>query len=900
VHVRPTRIRLPLLAGLLTLAVCLVAGATAAAPAPAATAQLVRIGAAPVLPDGTQPLADIASSQSLRVTIALQPRNAAELTAYADAVADPTSPDYRHYLSTPAFAARFGPTTASIDAVRRALTQAGLTPGALAANHLSFDVVADAGTLEQAFHVDLAHVLLPTGKAALVDIEAPAVPAAVAPDIQAIVGLNGMATMHTSLERAPAARTTPSATRARAATAPRAAPSTQKASLNPRSATPATARRAHQTPTACSAASTTASAQGAYTTNQIADAYRFDGLYAAGDEGAGVTIGVYELEPNLTSDIAAYQACYGTDTSVTYQEVDGGAGTGAGSGEATLDIEQLIGLAPKAKLIVYQGPNSNSDAPGSGPYDIFAEMISQDQVQVISNSWGECEAMEGAADARAENTLFEEAAVQGQSVLSAAGDDGSEDCLGASGGVSSTALAVDDPGSQPFVTDVGGTSLTALGPPPTEVTWNSGGGSLSALGLADGYGAGGGGISSFWAMPGYQVDAPASLDVINANSTGTTCAAASGDCREVPDVSADADPNHGYVIYYNGNDSVQAPTGWQGTGGTSGAAPLWAAVFALADADSACAGTPIGFANPALYRAAAAGQTSYFNDVTSGDNDFSDAHHGLYPAGVGYDMATGLGSPSTTVLATELCQQSLRLTVAKRGTGFVSTHTTSASGATTTTGESLLGTPVSLLIHASAATGVSASVAVTGLPQGLSFDATTDTISGTPTKLGVDKVTVEAADADEAVRSDTFTWHIAEPPTVSHLKLTGLGAAAPVLSLRLTPGRDEAALSSARLTLPAGLTLAKRAKVVVRALAGNKVIRHTLTGAGRRITLAFTAPAGPVVLQFSAGALRSTRGLARSARVRVNAKLTVALALVDSAGESTALHGSLRSSAPPT
>ena len=99
--------------------------------------------------------------------------------------------------------------------------------------------------------------------------------------------------------------------------------------------------------------------------DQIASAYGFPALYRAGDQGAGQTVALYELEPNLTSDIAAYQACYGTGASVSYVPVDGGVGSGAGTGEAALDIENVIGLAPRANVIVYQGPNSNSGS-GSG------------------------------------------------------------------------------------------------------------------------------------------------------------------------------------------------------------------------------------------------------------------------------------------------------------------------------------------------------------------------------------------------------------------------------------------------------------------------------------------------------------------------------------------------------
>src|SRR6202035_913799 len=129
----------------------------------------------------------------------------------------------------------------------------------------------------------------------------------------------------------------------------------------------------------------------------------------AGDQGAGVTVAVYELEPNDPNDIAAYQSCYGTNASVSYFPVDGGAGTGSGSGEAALDIEDVIGLAPKANIVVYQGPNSNSGAPGAGPYDTYQKIITDNVAKVITTSWGQCEAMEGLGDATAEGMLFQEA-----------------------------------------------------------------------------------------------------------------------------------------------------------------------------------------------------------------------------------------------------------------------------------------------------------------------------------------------------------------------------------------------------------------------------------------------------------------------------------------------------------
>jgi len=197
-------------------------------------------------------------------------------------------------------------------------------------------------------------------------------------------------------------------------------------------------------------------------------------------------------------------------------------------------------------------------------------------------------------------------------------------------------LAVSDPASQPYVTAVGGTSLghgtQTLGPPPTEQAWND------ALYYSEG--AGGGGISATFAMPSYQQG----LGVVS-GSSGTPCAAASGDCREVPDVSADADPSSGYVVY----DTVNGH-GWNALGGTSGATPLWAAVLAVvASADGNTVG--YGALNPALYLLAQQSPGTYLNDVTSGNNDYNATAAGQYPAMVGYDMATGLGTPVASSLA---------------------------------------------------------------------------------------------------------------------------------------------------------------------------------------------------------------------------------------------------------
>jgi subtilase family serine protease len=573
------------------------ASASAAPIAASHTARpAARVGERPSVPTGAKAIGVLPAATRLQATVTLEPRSPAALSAYATAVSTPGTALYRSYLTTSQFAARFGPSASTIATVRGILQRDGLRPSAVTADHLAVEIRGTAAQFSRAFGTSFVRYHLASGRIAYANTRAPLLPGSIVGAVQGVIGLDNLAQLHpeglVALRRA----------------ADRATPRVVAASG----------------PQPCTAAKNTGSSEGAYTANQLASAYSFSTLYAAGDLGAGQTIAIYELEPDRTSDIAAYQKCYGTTAKVTYVKVDGGAGSGAGSGESALDIEDVIGLAPKAAIRVYQAPNS-----GAGAYDEYNTIISQDKAHVITTSWGLCEAEEGSSAAESEFTLFEEAATNGQSMLAAAGDDGSEDC-------GTNALAVDDPGSDPEVTSVGGLKLSTLGPPPKETVWD------------DNVGSGGGGISEFWFMPSYQSGAPASLKVINAKSSGKPCKAATGNyCREVPDVSADADPYTGYVIYYDG--------GWTSIGGTSAAAPLYAAFIALTNASTACGGTDVGFLNPDLYAVAGTAYSSNFYDVTSGNNDWTGTHAGDYNAGVHFDMASGLGAPDGATLSGSLC-----------------------------------------------------------------------------------------------------------------------------------------------------------------------------------------------------------------------------------------------------
>jgi subtilase family serine protease len=836
-----------------------IAAALAAAASPAAAAQQeVRIGAAPQLPPRTSLVAGLASVKTMEITVALAPRDPAALRSYAAAVGQPSSPDYRQYLTPSQFRARFAPRRQALIKVQAALRRHGLRPGSVTPNGLAVHVRASGAAIEHAFDLTLMRVRLADGRDAIYNAQAPAVDADVASSIQAVIGLSSLASMQ----------------RLDVSTAPKTATNAPR-SQRARGARSSSAQVATGGPQPCLKASEVAPGQGAYTADQIATAYGFAGVYATGDQGQGVTIGVYELEPDAPGDIAAYQHCYRTHVQVSYLKVNGGAGTGSGQGEAALDIEQLIGLAPKAKLLVYQGPNNNTDNPGTGPYDTLAAMIGQDKVQVISNSWGECESLEGASDAHAENTLLEEAASQGQTFVSAAGDSGSEDCWSPPpGGNINNSLTVDDPASQPFAVAIGGTSMHTIGPPPAESVWDDDNPQIDYSRFGVQRGAGGGGISSLWPMPTWQATAPTTLDVVSTLSSGTPCAAPAGSyCREVPDVSADADPLTPYLDYWNGNGgNGRAESGWQGTGGTSGASPVWAALFALADASRACRGTMVGFADPELYALADQSQASYFNDIiattTIPNNDFTPSGNtsGLYPATPGYDMASGLGSPKAAALVPALCAQAVKVGYPGQVYTFYGHH-------------------VRLQLHARAAAGQSGPVSFRALrlPVGLHINPASGVISGSVRRAGVRTVTVTASTASGTRGSIQFTWAVERLPRAS----AAFAGPPKMPALRITDraGAFEPGLRQLTIVLPPSITLARSAHAVQVLSPTGRPLVHGAHYSGHVLTIKLVLAQSPVRIILPSGSLRVSGRLA--------GPRSVAIRTVDRVGGHVTLHRAL-------
>jgi subtilase family serine protease len=354
----------------------------------------------------------------------------------------------------------------------------------------------------------------------------------------------------------------------------------------------------------------------------------------------------------------------------------------SGDIEVDADIEMQLAISPDARhILVYNAPN---DFTGQTELDEYTKIADDDMADVVSSSWGVCENDVSAAYAQAENLVFKQMALQGQSMFGSAGDSGAFDCIESDG---TTIVNVDDPSSQPWVTSVGGTSFESFNPDTNanpsypsgvETVWNvdslcnSGAPSRANDNLggffwcaADATGAGGGGNSQYWGRPVYQ-SGPGITNPYTTHGNGTTqCALAEKGtpCREVPDISANADQYTGYAEYCTGSAATpystcatfsggQTPAGWFGIGGTSLSSPLWSAI--IADHDSFW-NHRIGNANPLLYSLYNSDSDGYFNDIT-GRGQATD-NNGLFPTTPGYDLATGIGTPKMGALITLVPQK---------------------------------------------------------------------------------------------------------------------------------------------------------------------------------------------------------------------------------------------------
>ncbi len=584
-----------------------VAGVHAAGAA--GQAKVVLPQSAPQIPSNAKALGAAPPSQVLNLDVTLAGQDPAGLAQAVAAVSTPGSPQYRHYLTAAQYAAEFGPSTQEVAQATSVLRGEGLTVGTPQPGSTLLPVSGSVAEVTAAFNTPMETVQSPTQARALVNTAAPQIPASLSGTVTGVVGLDGLFQEHSMLLPSPS----------------HAGPSGGSGSGAPTEQGHAVGHAG--TPQACSAAQGQAFG-GAYTSTELASVFGLNQLFGQGRTGAGQTIAIVEFEQYLQSDINAFESCYGLDSAIRNVPIDGGPlGPAPGSGEAALDIELASFNAPGASLLVYAAPNNN-DAQA---LDLFNTIASQDAAQVVTTSWGNCEQfINGDPNyIPSESQIFQRMAMQGQTMIAASGDSGSEDCY-PNAPAHSTALGVDDPGSQPDVVSAGGTRLPSGAPASSQVVWNNCQG--ATIVCAEGFtspvpipGAGGGGFSAVWGRPSFQNGFTA-----NAN-------------RAVPDISFPSDPSGGGVAaFYDGV--------WTAFGGTSVAAPTNAGLFA--DINQGCFNR-LGMVLPALYALGGSGNTN-FTDITSGNNDFTDNQGGDYGATAGYDPASGLGTPVDQNLAPSL------------------------------------------------------------------------------------------------------------------------------------------------------------------------------------------------------------------------------------------------------
>ena len=506
----------------------------------------------------------VAPQETLSLALTLPVHNQAGLTELLQHLYTPGDPLCGHFLTPQEFTAQFGPSPQEYAAVADFARKQGLTVTGTHPNRLLLDVSGPASTVESAFGVHLGRYQSQTGRIFRAPDNDPLVPASLAGHLAGVVGLDTAAVRRPHLRRLP-----------------HFGGNSRNSGLTPAN---------------------------------IKTAY---GLQSSTATGAGQSIALFELDSYDLNDIRAYETAY-TLPAVSLRNVyvDGASSVpGSGSDEVTLDIEMAQALAPGiSQIIVYQTPNTVEDAP---ILDCYARIANDNLAKQVSTSWGSPETSVVQATLNAENATFQQMATQGQSMFSASGDNGAYDDP-----TTPNTPKVDDPASQPFVTGIGGTTLTtsAAGAYLSEKAW----GDISDTTFSANGSGGGGGFSTIWPVPPYQTK-------IGAQFTG----------RSVPDVSLNSDPNVGYAIYYSG--------AWQTYGGTSCAAPLWAGFTALVNQQRTAQGSSaLGLLNTAVYQiGAGAHAATDFHDIKTGNNL-------VYSATPGYDQSTGWGTPIGTALLADL------------------------------------------------------------------------------------------------------------------------------------------------------------------------------------------------------------------------------------------------------
>ncbi len=429
----------------------------------------------------------------------------------------------------------------------------------------------------------------------------------------------------------------------------------------------------------------TSSQTGAHflTPGDIATIYDITPAYNSGYTGSNQSIAVVGQSAVNLSDITNFQNAVGIagKTPIVVLLPDSGTSEVYDDGdeaESDLDLEYSSTIAKGAQVyFVYTGNSNNF-----GVFNSIEYAVDEQIAPIISSSYGGCEPNLGQSNYTALNATLEQAASQGQTVVSAAGDNGSSDCYGeykTTQTAENEQLAVDFPASSQFVTALGGTEFPTIDVATGNNTYFDAQSSTDIVSSAKSYipemvwnddvaatanscpgancspiSSGGGGVSIFSIQPAWQ-----------SGTIGGVAISTSGGYRMVPDIALTASPYNAPLAFCTSDKTFWASSqkascnnGLRDSstgdltagGGTSFDAPIFSALVAIIN--QAKNSTGQGLVNPTLYSIAATfAYTSVFHDITSGGNQcLSGISYCAsptttdYAATTGYDEASGLGS----------------------------------------------------------------------------------------------------------------------------------------------------------------------------------------------------------------------------------------------------------------
>jgi len=619
------------------------AGALAAQPVPARIAEDINPNSTVALPGTLSPriapqfdtgrLDPSTPIVGMTLWLIPTPEQQAELNALVKAQQTPGSPEYHQWLTPAQFADNFGLNPADIAKIETWLQSQGFNVDRVANSRLSITFSGTAGQVEQAFQTEMHHYLV-SGETHFANSTNLSIPSALAGIVRGVGNLDDF-------------RPQP--------------------------------QHRFQTQSALTATPDFTSGQSGehfLTPDDVATIYDINAAYSTGYNGSGETIAIVGQSAVDVSDIEAFQSAAGLTVkapSITLVPGTGSSATVAGDeAESDLDLEYSGGIATGATIdFIYVGNANNNNV-----YNALQYAVDDDLAPIISISYGTCETELDSADYSGLNEVLQQGASQGQSIIAAAGDDGSTSCYGTKGLTTTQqeALAVNFPASSQYVTALGGTEFpsadvaagnttywksdgttdvisSALSYIP-EQAWNDDSGAIGAkYGAQYALSSGGGGVSTFTPRPSWQ--------------TGVS-GIASGSFRLVPDISLDSSADNAGYLYCT-SDSSAWSTGQKAScndgfrdsstqdltvaGGTSFAAPIFAGMLAMIDQKTNS--SKQGVAASTLYTLAGNSATYAlaFHDITSGGNQCtagssycSLAGESEYAAGTGYDEATGLGS----------------------------------------------------------------------------------------------------------------------------------------------------------------------------------------------------------------------------------------------------------------